>query len=111
MVRLGDLMPDAARALGLEDELRLSRAIATFEAIVAERVPPRPARVGSSGSRASRSTSKPTPRSSPRSFAFAAPSCWLPSRPRRAGSAHVTCASTSVAGVPGYNPAHLPATS
>jgi hypothetical protein len=39
MVRLGDLIPEAARALGLEDELRLSRAIATFEAIVAERVP------------------------------------------------------------------------
>ena len=39
MVRLGDLIPDAARALGLEEELRLSRAIATFEAIVAERVP------------------------------------------------------------------------
>jgi hypothetical protein len=32
-------MPQTARALGLEDELRLSRAIATFEAIVAERVP------------------------------------------------------------------------
>ena len=40
MVRLGDLIPDAARALGLEDELRLSRAIATFEGLVAERVPP-----------------------------------------------------------------------
>jgi len=39
MVRLGDLIPDAARALGLEDELRLARAIATFEALVAERVP------------------------------------------------------------------------
>ena len=39
MVRLGELIPDAARALGLEDELRLSRAIATFEALVAERVP------------------------------------------------------------------------
>ena len=39
MVRIGDLMPQTARALGLEDELRLSRAIATFEAIVAERVP------------------------------------------------------------------------
>ena len=39
MTRIGDLVPDAARALGLEDELRLSRAIATFEAIVAERVP------------------------------------------------------------------------
>ena len=39
MTRIGDLMPDAARALGLEDELRLSRAIGTFEALVAERVP------------------------------------------------------------------------
>jgi hypothetical protein len=39
MVRIGDLMPDAARALGLGDELRLSRAMATFEAIVAERIP------------------------------------------------------------------------
>jgi len=39
MRRIGDLIPDAARALGLEDELRLSRAIATFESIVAERVP------------------------------------------------------------------------
>jgi len=39
MTRLGDLIPDAARSLGLEDELRLARAIATFEAIVAERVP------------------------------------------------------------------------
>lgn len=39
MVRLGMLIPDAARALGLEDELRLARAIATFEALVAERVP------------------------------------------------------------------------
>ncbi len=39
MVRLGALIPDAARALGLEDELRLARAIATFEALVAERVP------------------------------------------------------------------------
>jgi hypothetical protein len=39
MARVGDLIPDAARALGLEDELRLARAIATFEAVVAERVP------------------------------------------------------------------------
>ena len=39
MTRIGELMPAAARALGLEDELRLSRVIATFEAIVAERVP------------------------------------------------------------------------
>ena len=39
MRRIGDLIPEAARALGLEEELRLARAIATFEAIVAERVP------------------------------------------------------------------------
>jgi Dna[CI] antecedent, DciA len=39
MVRIGDLLPDAARGLGLEDELRLSRAMSTFEQIVAERAP------------------------------------------------------------------------
>jgi predicted nucleic acid-binding Zn ribbon protein len=39
MRRIGELIPDAARALGLEDELRLARAIATFESVVAERVP------------------------------------------------------------------------
>lgn len=39
MRRIGDLIPDAARALGLDEELRLARAIATFEALVAERVP------------------------------------------------------------------------
>ena len=39
MVRIGELIPDAARELGLEDELRRSRAIATFEQLVAERVP------------------------------------------------------------------------
>ena len=39
MTRIGELLPDAARGLGLEDELRLSRAMATFEQIVAERVP------------------------------------------------------------------------
>jgi hypothetical protein len=39
MVRIGDLLPDAARGLGLEEELRLSRAIATFEGLVGERVP------------------------------------------------------------------------
>jgi hypothetical protein len=39
MVRIGDLLPDAARGLGLEEELRLSRAMATFETVVAERVP------------------------------------------------------------------------
>jgi Dna[CI] antecedent, DciA len=39
MVRIGDLLPDAARGLGLEDELRLARAMATFEQLIAERVP------------------------------------------------------------------------
>ena len=39
MVRIGELMPETARALGLDDDLRLARAITTFEAIVAERVP------------------------------------------------------------------------
>jgi hypothetical protein len=39
MVRIGDLIPDAARQLGLEEELRRSRAIATFDALIAERVP------------------------------------------------------------------------
>jgi hypothetical protein len=39
MERLGDLMPDVARRLGLEGELRQSRALATFDALVAERAP------------------------------------------------------------------------
>src|SRR5690242_334946 len=39
MVRIGDLIPDAARDLGLEPELRRSRAMATFDRLVAERVP------------------------------------------------------------------------
>jgi hypothetical protein len=39
MRRIGDLLPDAARALGLEDELRLARAAAVFAAILSERVP------------------------------------------------------------------------
>ncbi len=39
MVRIGELLPDAARQLGLEEELRRSRATATFDAIVAELVP------------------------------------------------------------------------
>jgi len=39
MVRIGDLLPDAARGLGLEHELRLSRAIATFDQLIGERVP------------------------------------------------------------------------
>jgi Dna[CI] antecedent, DciA len=37
--RLGDLLPDAARSLGLEAELRLARAIATWDVLIAERVP------------------------------------------------------------------------
>lgn len=39
MRRIGELIPEAARALGLDDELRLARAIATFGSVVAERVP------------------------------------------------------------------------
>jgi hypothetical protein len=39
MERIGDLLPAAARELGLEDELRLARATATWNALVAERVP------------------------------------------------------------------------
>jgi hypothetical protein len=39
MSRIGDLMPDAASRLGLADELRRARLLATFDAIVAERVP------------------------------------------------------------------------
>jgi Dna[CI] antecedent DciA-like protein len=39
MIRIGDLLPDAARGLGLEDELRLSRAMTTFEQLIGERVP------------------------------------------------------------------------
>lgn len=38
--RVGDLLPEAARALGLENELRLARAVTTWDALVAERVPP-----------------------------------------------------------------------
>lgn len=38
--RVGDLLPEAARRLGLERELRLARGIATWDALVAERVPP-----------------------------------------------------------------------
>ena len=38
--RVGDLLPEAARRLGLDAQLRLARAIATWDALVAERVPP-----------------------------------------------------------------------
>lgn len=39
MQRIGDLIPAAARHLGLEEELRFARAVATWAAIVGERVP------------------------------------------------------------------------
>jgi Dna[CI] antecedent DciA-like protein len=39
MSRIGDLIPDAASRLGLADELRRGRAVATFDAIVAELAP------------------------------------------------------------------------
>jgi hypothetical protein len=39
MSRIGELMPHAAARLGLEDELRRARFVATFDAIVAERAP------------------------------------------------------------------------
>lgn len=39
MERIGDLLPAAARELGLEAELRLARATSTWDALVAERVP------------------------------------------------------------------------
>ena len=38
--RIGELLPEAARELGLERELRLARATTTWDALVAERVPP-----------------------------------------------------------------------
>jgi hypothetical protein len=38
--RLGDLLPGAARSLGLEEALRMARAGATWDALIAERVPP-----------------------------------------------------------------------
>jgi Dna[CI] antecedent, DciA len=39
MERIGGLLPAAARELGLEGELRLARATATWDALVAERIP------------------------------------------------------------------------
>ena len=39
MSRIGDLIPSAAARLGLADGLRRARAVATFDAIVAERAP------------------------------------------------------------------------
>ena len=37
--RLGDLLPDAARQLGLEDELELAATMAAWQRIVVERIP------------------------------------------------------------------------
>ena len=39
MRRLADLLPEAAASLGLEDELRLARAMSAWDRIVAEHVP------------------------------------------------------------------------
>ena len=39
MSRIGDLMPQAAAQLGLQDELRRARLLATFDSLVAELVP------------------------------------------------------------------------
>jgi hypothetical protein len=39
MSRIGTLIPNAAARLGLADELRRARLLATFDAIVAERAP------------------------------------------------------------------------
>lgn len=39
MRRLADLLPGLAGSLGLEDELRLSRAMASWERLLAEHVP------------------------------------------------------------------------
>ena len=39
MRRVGDLLPETARTLGLEEELRLARATAAFAVLLDERVP------------------------------------------------------------------------
>lgn len=39
MRRIGDLLPEAAAALGLEEELALARAMTSWQRIVAEHVP------------------------------------------------------------------------
>lgn len=39
MARIGDLIPETAERLGLGDELRRGRAVATFDALVAELAP------------------------------------------------------------------------
>jgi len=37
--RIGDLLPEAARALGLEEQLRWARATTAWDRVVAERLP------------------------------------------------------------------------
>lgn len=39
MERIRDLLPATAHRLGLDDELRLARAVASWELLVAERIP------------------------------------------------------------------------
>ncbi|MEO8626076.1 MAG: DciA family protein [Candidatus Limnocylindrales bacterium] len=39
MRRIGDMLPDVARELGIADELRLSRQMAAWERLVGEHVP------------------------------------------------------------------------
>jgi hypothetical protein len=39
MQRIGEIIPETARRLGLDQELQAARAMTTFAAIVAERVP------------------------------------------------------------------------
>ncbi|HUP82983.1 MAG TPA: DciA family protein [Candidatus Limnocylindria bacterium] len=39
MKRIGDLLPDVAKELGIGDELRIARQMATWERLVSERVP------------------------------------------------------------------------
>jgi hypothetical protein len=39
MRRVGDLLPETARSLGLEEELRLARATAAFATLLGEMVP------------------------------------------------------------------------
>jgi predicted nucleic acid-binding Zn ribbon protein len=39
MERIGDLLPDAARRLGLEEELDLAAAMSAWDRVVAERIP------------------------------------------------------------------------
>jgi predicted nucleic acid-binding Zn ribbon protein len=39
MQRLGELLPEAARELGLDDELELATAMSAWQGVVADRVP------------------------------------------------------------------------